>query len=57
VGCGLNKMLGTWGGGWEMLDVATSSAGCAGERLGKRRVLTSGVRGPARENSRTGGHR
>jgi hypothetical protein len=57
VGCGLNKMSGTWGGGWETLDVATSSAGCAGERLGKRRVRTSGVRGPARENSRTGGHR
>jgi hypothetical protein len=43
-----------WGGGRETRDVGASTVGCAGRRLGKQRSLTGGVRGPAREDSRTG---
>jgi hypothetical protein len=43
------------GSGRETCDVGASIAGCAGGRLGKGRWLTSGVRGPARVDSRTRG--
>jgi hypothetical protein len=46
-----SKRAGHVGGGWEKHDVGTSTSRCAGRRLGKRRGLTGGVRGPARENS------
>ena len=42
-----------WGGG----HVGASTTGCASERLGKRRGLMGGVRGPTRENSHMGGQR
>jgi hypothetical protein len=56
-GAGSKKGSGTWRGGREKRDVGASTMGCAGGRLGKRRGLTCGVRGPARENSRTSGQR
>jgi hypothetical protein len=45
------------GGGQETRDMDASMAGCVGGRLGKGRWLTGGVRGPAREHSRTGSQR
>jgi hypothetical protein len=54
---GSTRRSGACGGGREMRNVGTSMAGCEGGRLGKRRGLTGGVRGPTRENSRTGGQR
>jgi hypothetical protein len=56
-GAGSKRRSGACGGDRETRDVDASTAGCEGGRLGKRRVLTGGVRGPARENSRTGGQR
>jgi hypothetical protein len=49
------KGLRVCGGGRETSNVGTSIAGGEGERLGKQRVLTGGVHGPARKDSRTGG--
>jgi hypothetical protein len=54
---GSKRRSGVWGGGQETRDVDASTAWCADERLRKRRWLTSGVRGPAREYSRTDGQR
>jgi hypothetical protein len=56
-GAGSKRRLSACGGGRETHDVGASVARCEGERLGKWRGLTGGVRGPARENSRTGGQR
>jgi hypothetical protein len=44
-----------WGSGRETRDVGASTAGCADGRLGKGERLTSGVREPARANTRTDG--
>jgi hypothetical protein len=50
-GAGLKRRPGVCGGGRETRDVGASAAGCEVERLGKRRGLTGGVCGRARENS------
>jgi hypothetical protein len=42
-----------WGSDRETRDVGASTAECASGRLGNGRRLTSGVREPARANSRT----
>jgi hypothetical protein len=43
---------GTWEGGCEKRNVGASTTRCASGRLWKRRGLTGGIRGPAREDSR-----
>jgi hypothetical protein len=56
-GAGSKRRSGACGGGRETRDVGASTAGCEGGRLGKRKGLTGGFHGPARENSRTNGQR
>jgi hypothetical protein len=50
-GAGSKRRSGVCGDGRETHNMGTSMAGCEGRRLGKRRGLTGGVHGPARENS------
>jgi hypothetical protein len=57
VSAGSRKRTGAWGSGRETCDMGASTVECAGERLGKGRWLTGGVRGLARADSRTGGQR
>jgi hypothetical protein len=57
VSAGSKKRSGAWGSGRETRNMGTSTAECAGGRLGKGKWLTGGVREPARANTRTGGQR
>jgi hypothetical protein len=50
-GCDFKWGSSAWGGGREKRDVGTSTVGRAGGRLGRRRGLTGGVRGQAREGT------
>jgi hypothetical protein len=47
-----SKGVSAWGGGQEKRDVGASMVGRAGRRLGRRRWLTGGVRGPTRASER-----